>query len=136
MLIKFCKLKRSKSANSIEIEKEGYSEGFLLGTTRVFVEHFKDLISSEKWGVDAYWFPLNFKGRVIDELRPNGNSGKLWLDHYDLIVSGEINEHLIPTGGEETLFGWTSEGGKYSHLYFEKDTRFFEFDNVVPKELE
>jgi len=128
-----CKSKKEQSANAIEIEKEGYSEGSFGYDKEFLLEHFKDLIVLKN-GESSILISPELQGRVMTSTA-NGNSGKSfgWIN-YDLIVSGEINEHFNPTGGEER-FWLGPEGGQYS-LYFEKDTEF-EFDNwYVPKELD
>jgi len=63
--------------------------------------HFKDLNSLKKWGVEHIDFP-ELQGRVMTSTA-NGNQGKSfgWIN-YDLIVSGEeINEHFKSYGWEE-----------------------------------
>lgn len=106
----------------------GYDKDFLQ-------KHYKNTIVLESEdGKSGLVLSPELQGRVMTSTL-NGNEGMSfgWLN-YELIASGEIKEHINPTGGEER-FWLGPEGGQFS-IFFKPDSSF-DFENwYVPAPLD
>ncbi|MDW3652392.1 MAG: DUF6786 family protein [Bacteroidia bacterium] len=114
-------------------EKTDHSKGSFGYDLNFLRQHYDDLLLLQDEDAQVIVSPA-LQGRVMTSTA-EGESGKSfgWLN-YELIESGEIEEHFNPTGGEER-FWLGPEGGQFS-IFF-KAGASFEFDNwYVPKEID
>lgn len=100
-----------------------------------FLKKYMEIIElSTEGGQGKVAIAPSLQGRVMtSSAKADDGQGFGWLN-YDLIASGQIQEHFNPVGGEER-FWLGPEGGQFS-IYFKPGTSFG-FENwYVPKELD
>lgn len=117
-------------------EVKSTTEKVTFGFDKTFLQkHYKNTLVLESTdGKSAIVLTPELQGRVMTSTL-NGDEGMSfgWLN-YELIESGEIMEHINPTGGEERF--WIGpEGGQYS-IFFKPETSFEFKDWFVPAVLD
>ena len=99
-----------------------------------FLRKYMEIIQlSDDEGLARVAIAPGLQGRVMTSSARSEGQSFGWLN-YDLIASGEIQEHFNPVGGEERI--WLGpEGGQFS-IYFKPGTSFKYENWYVPKELD
>jgi len=116
-----------------EKETMEYSKGTFGYDLTFLQQYFDDLVLLKDGDAQLILSPA-LQGRVMTSTAQAEKGKSFGWINYELIASGELEEHFNPFGGEER-FWLGPEGGQFS-IYF-KPGSTFDFDQwYVPKEID